>query len=259
MKRQSSKQSGFTLVEIAIVLVIVGLLLGGVLKGQELITSSKGKALDNDKAGIQAAFTAYSDRYKALAGDDSGVATRFTADQCGGAACTPGNGNGLIAGVNVAGPGVWGSGFNNAVAIAAAPTAANENQLAWQHLRAAGFLKAGDTNPVAALSIFSNPRHSAGGRMGIQAGQIYAGQQAASQSQVFIGMENVPTSVAQSLDSSVDDGFVNLGLIRGVGNGAAAPFNLNAGTSYAQGANGAGVANANAANAPSYNVAASLL
>ena len=48
MKRQSSKQSGFTLVEIAIVLVIIGLLLGGVLKGQELITSSKAKALDND-------------------------------------------------------------------------------------------------------------------------------------------------------------------------------------------------------------------
>jgi prepilin-type N-terminal cleavage/methylation domain-containing protein len=38
-----SKQSGFTLVEIAIVLVIIGLLLGGVLKGQELINSAKVK------------------------------------------------------------------------------------------------------------------------------------------------------------------------------------------------------------------------
>jgi len=42
MKRN---QSGFTLIEIAIVLVIIGLLLGGVLKGQELINSAKVKNL----------------------------------------------------------------------------------------------------------------------------------------------------------------------------------------------------------------------
>ena len=35
------QQSGFTLIEIAIVLVIIGLLLGGVLKGQELITAAR--------------------------------------------------------------------------------------------------------------------------------------------------------------------------------------------------------------------------
>ncbi|MCK7492232.1 MAG: prepilin-type N-terminal cleavage/methylation domain-containing protein [Comamonadaceae bacterium] len=38
-----SQQSGFTLVEIAIVLVIIGLLLGGILKGQELINSAQGE------------------------------------------------------------------------------------------------------------------------------------------------------------------------------------------------------------------------
>lgn len=35
------QQQGFTLVEIAIVLVIIGLLIGGLLKGQELIASAK--------------------------------------------------------------------------------------------------------------------------------------------------------------------------------------------------------------------------
>ena len=35
------RQSGFTLVEIAIVLVIIGLLIGGVLKGREMITNAK--------------------------------------------------------------------------------------------------------------------------------------------------------------------------------------------------------------------------
>ena len=49
MKRN---QSGFTLIEIAIVLVIIGLLLGGVLKGQELINSAKVKNLATDFRNI---------------------------------------------------------------------------------------------------------------------------------------------------------------------------------------------------------------
>ena len=49
------KQKGFTLVEIAIVLVIIGLLLGGILKGQEMITQAKIKNIVNDFNGITAA------------------------------------------------------------------------------------------------------------------------------------------------------------------------------------------------------------
>ena len=62
-------QKGFTLVEIAIVLVIIGLLLGGVLKGQELITSSKIKSTAQDFEGISAAYYAYQDRTGKAAGD----------------------------------------------------------------------------------------------------------------------------------------------------------------------------------------------
>ena len=47
---QLKKQTGFTLVEIAIVLVIVGLLIGGVLKGQEMITNAKLKRIESDNA-----------------------------------------------------------------------------------------------------------------------------------------------------------------------------------------------------------------
>jgi len=62
-------QRGFTLVEIAIVLVIIGLLLGGVLKGQEMITNAKVRNLADQGSGIKAAFFAFQDRYKALPGD----------------------------------------------------------------------------------------------------------------------------------------------------------------------------------------------
>ncbi|GKT12533.1 MAG: hypothetical protein ISEC1_P1511 [Thiomicrorhabdus sp.] len=63
------KQKGFTLVEIAIVLVIIGLLLGGVLKGQELITNSKIKSVTKDLEGTATAYYAYQDRVGVVAGD----------------------------------------------------------------------------------------------------------------------------------------------------------------------------------------------
>src|SRR3954467_11620070 len=60
---------GFTLIEIAIVLVIIGLLLGGVLKGQELITGARVRNLIGQQDGIKAAYFGFLDRYRALPGD----------------------------------------------------------------------------------------------------------------------------------------------------------------------------------------------
>ena len=68
MKSMKSQQSGFTLVEIAIVLVIIGLLLGGILKGQELINSAKVKAIAQDFKTIPVAIYGYQDRFRAVPG-----------------------------------------------------------------------------------------------------------------------------------------------------------------------------------------------
>ncbi|MBN2865156.1 MAG: prepilin-type N-terminal cleavage/methylation domain-containing protein [Thiotrichales bacterium] len=62
VKTKIQNQKGFTLVEIAIVLVIIGLLLGGVLKGQELIQNSKVKSVTKEFDNITAAYYAYRDR-----------------------------------------------------------------------------------------------------------------------------------------------------------------------------------------------------
>src|SRR3990172_7695103 len=74
MKRN---QSGFTLIEIAIVLVIIGLLLGGVLKGQELINSAKVKNFANDFRTIPVFIYGYQDKFKRLPGDDPSADSRF--------------------------------------------------------------------------------------------------------------------------------------------------------------------------------------
>jgi prepilin-type N-terminal cleavage/methylation domain-containing protein len=91
--KNNMKQQGFTLVEIAIVLVIIGLLLGGVLKGQEMIKSAKVKAQTQQVDGISAAFNTYQDKYGALPGDDANAASNT-----GVAGLTAGSGNGRYSG-----------------------------------------------------------------------------------------------------------------------------------------------------------------
>jgi prepilin-type N-terminal cleavage/methylation domain-containing protein len=98
MKMQA-RQSGFTLVEIAIVLVIIGLLLGGILKGQEMITQARIKNVTNDFNGTTAAYFSYQDRYKAVPGDDGTAATRWASFLA-----KNGGANGSISGLYMASP-----------------------------------------------------------------------------------------------------------------------------------------------------------
>jgi prepilin-type N-terminal cleavage/methylation domain-containing protein len=90
MPQISKRPQGFTLVEIAIVLVIIGLLLGGVLKGQGLIDSAKVKNIIGQSNALSAAVNAYQDKFRALPGDDA-LATSHVPG-----ALTNGNGDGQI-------------------------------------------------------------------------------------------------------------------------------------------------------------------
>src|SRR2546423_5887620 len=92
----TKRLQGFTLVEIAIVLVIIGLLLGGILKGQEMITQAKIKNVIADFSGVSAAYHGYQDRYRAIPGDDPNAATRWAAMT--NPAPVAGDGNGIVAG-----------------------------------------------------------------------------------------------------------------------------------------------------------------
>ncbi|MDP2416621.1 MAG: prepilin-type N-terminal cleavage/methylation domain-containing protein [Hydrogenophaga sp.] len=175
--RSSRKgQAGFTLVEIAIVLVIIGLLLGGVLKGQELIENAKIKNLANDIRGVTAAYYTYVDRYRAVPGDDLFANTRFTGVQNGG-------GNGLITGVYATNAGTL--------------TAATESNNFWQHLRAAGLVSGSGSAP---------PTHAFGGLLGVQSEVTAADGSTYGMVGPVLCVGNLPWKVAQALDTLIDDG-----------------------------------------------------
>jgi len=183
-------QSGFTLIEIAIVLVIIGLLLGGIVKGQELINSAKVKNLAGDFRAIPLLIYSYQDKYRALPGDDAAAATHLSGAT---AATTPAasQGNGVI-------NGNWNS---------ATPT--DETYLVWQHLRLAN-LTTGSTTPGASDYL---PGNALGGVLGLQSGTSLAASSPIKDGAgnplrgiYLICSSGVAGKYVKQLDEQLDDG-----------------------------------------------------
>ena len=199
MKRQ---QSGFTLVEIAIVLVIIGLLLGGILKGQELINSAKVKNLANDFRTIPTYIYGYQDKFKSIPGDDALVASsHLPGPPAADLATTPAGkqGNGVI-------DGNWNS-----------TTATDESRLFWQHVRMAN-VAAGPTDTADPLY---GPKNALGGDIGISSASAAQLQISGMSGTYQICSKGVLGKFAKQLDTQMDDGNTAAGSIRAVTDGAA--------------------------------------
>jgi prepilin-type N-terminal cleavage/methylation domain-containing protein len=181
MKRYAS---GFTLIEIAIVLVIIGLLLGGVLKGQELITGARVRNLISQQDGIKAAFFGFQDRFRALPGDYASASTNINNVSLNG------NGNGRIE--------------NNA----AAPAFTHEEILAWNHLTAAGFLNGSFTTASGdALSTdANNPKNPYSVYIQIIYDAVYGTGPMPAKHNLKTGSQ-VPVEIIAEVDRKIDDGL----------------------------------------------------
>jgi prepilin-type N-terminal cleavage/methylation domain-containing protein len=186
------QQKGFTLIEIAIVLVIIGLLLGGVLKGQELITGARVRNLIAQQDGIKAAYFGFLDRYRALPGDYQQATVNIPNV---GAACTAGNGNG-----------------NGQIQGGAATP---ENILAWEHLSRAGFINGTYTcAPLAAGNAQTSPSNPYGGIVDLQFDATFQTVVPAGQRHNLKTGQSVPSDILAEVDRKVDDGNPAQGTFR---------------------------------------------
>lgn len=183
----AGKHKGFTLIEIAIVLVIIGLLLGGVLQGQQLIENSRVKQAVNQFQGISTATFSYQDRYGKLPGDDP------EAKSSRGASWPDANATATS---------------NGAIDATLADTFTGGGEVArfFQNLRSAGFIAG---NPAAANTA-ALPQNPFGGVIGITSASVNG-----QLNGLKICMSNVSGSSALALDTDLDDGQIASGRFRG--------------------------------------------
>lgn len=187
-------QRGFTLIEIAIVLVIIGLLLGGVLKGQELITGARVRNIIQQQDGVKAAYFGFLDRYRALPGDYANAKATITGitDVAG---CGNGTGNGNGDGTILA--------------------ALNENILAWEHLSKAGFINGSYTCAAAPAVATSAPANPYGQFLNLIYDNGYAANGAAQTRHNLKTGGSIPSDILGEIDRKVDDGNAVTGSFRG--------------------------------------------
>lgn len=197
MQRQ---ESGFTLVEIAIVLVIIGLLLGGILKGQELINSARVRNLADTTSGIQAAYFGFIDRYRRVPGDwDSSAATA------------------AIGGI------INGGGNNNGRLDHSASNPYVEPNALWEHLSAAGFINGTYDGGIEVPSIDNDnaPFNAFNNAITMARTSDYEGTNPV-RLHLVLG-RGVPVDIVRELDTKLDDAAPDSGSLRATVDDASSP------------------------------------
>lgn len=209
---KSSCSKGFTLIELSIVLVIIGLLVAGVLVGQEMINGAKNRKTMSEMDSFTTSVNLFQNKFSGLPGDITGGGAKFglTASSANASTIGLGNGNGLIEGFF--GAQNWGS----------TASVSNDGEVAmfWRHLFDAKLVSGtfngtGDYTSVPSGNDDSYPAVPAGnaGRfiMASDGSKNYwvIARTDTGGSQSFQNNSNQPVlkpSDAAAIDSKLDDG-----------------------------------------------------
>lgn len=221
LKQKNRKaEAGFTLVELAIVMIIIGLLIGGVLKGQELINNAEVSSTVAQIKNIDAGINTFRDSYQTLPGDQPRAVARIA--NCAGAVpCVNGNGDGNL--------GV-------AVDIATPVTEAVEF---WRHLGAADMVAGVDGSTNVAIWGAAQPATSVGGGLtvgftgnGALVADTAPGATAIARSGHYLTLRQNPSVTASGfaltpaqafrIDNKMDNGAPNSGTTIALGAAGAA-------------------------------------
>lgn len=125
-------KSAFTLIELSIVLVIIGLIVGGVLVGRDLVAAAHTRATITQVSQFSQAYNVFRDKYSALPGDIIATeASKFGLDSSAPGFAGWGNGDGMIQGSSA-----WGwDGYAGSIATS------GETAVFWKHLYQAKLIK----------------------------------------------------------------------------------------------------------------------
>ncbi len=218
MIEKSTSTKGFTLVELAIVMVVIGLLIGGILKGSELITTAKVNRTIKDLKGYESALVLFRDKYNGLPGDLM-YATARIPDCNTQNHCTNGDGNGIIAASDWVDSDLttWGT----RLATLPGPIPREATQL-WKHLSLGNIISGVDpsANPGTPEWGRSHPSSPFGGgyEMYFDGWTTIGGNQniiRLSRVGIFTGpwQNLLSPSITAMIDRKIDDGNPNTGYV----------------------------------------------
>lgn len=226
-------QKGFTLVELAIVMTIIGLLIGGILKGQELMENARITSTISQIKAYEAAVTTFRDKFNAMPGDMPNAQNRLAG--CTVAECAPASAD---AGDGIVGSPTWDLEANQAGSSFDEGDVSGETVLFWTHLQAADLIggvsvDAANAN-LAWGGSYPSARLGGGFLVGYSNGaNVPDGAPATAvplngtvlalaqlpQADLTAAANNLPVTplVAAQLDRKMDDGLSSSGVVQAYG------------------------------------------
>jgi prepilin-type N-terminal cleavage/methylation domain-containing protein len=221
---KTKNNAGFTLVELAIVMMIIGLLIGGILKGQELMENARVTSTIAQIQAYEASTTSFRDIYNAFPGDMRNATARVP--NCDGTTnCGNGDGNSIVGAAG-------GLGTAQAATTVTGTNSDEEPIQYWRHMLLADLISGVSTTTTVAWGETHPSAKIGGGFVVTHANGTAVGNVPGTPSGHLLVLQNSPTTTTGSLsggqsplspvradqiDRKMDDGMPDSGYVQGYG------------------------------------------